>query len=160
MRLRRKRGLFLLTEKANLRFGCETNQREKGRNRFKCCPSYMQKSKTCIQLLVIVDQIADYKESSILVLSTTILQLFHSIISPSPQGSYSQDMLFKFQFLTFLCSAAVIRHRTGGTCNSGSLQCCDSLQSTSSDNSGTLLSGLVPVNLQGLTGSLGLDCTF
>lgn len=31
--------------------------------------------------------------------------------------------------------------------------------SGASDNSGTLLSGLVPVNLQGLTGSLGLGCS-
>jgi hypothetical protein len=49
--------------------------------------------------------------------------------------------------------------QTGGVCNSGQLMCCNSVQSVSSDNSGTLLSGLVPANLQGLTGSLGLDCT-
>jgi len=49
--------------------------------------------------------------------------------------------------------------QTGGTCDSGVLMCCNSIQAASSDNSGTLLSGLVPVNLQGLTGNLGLDCS-
>ncbi|MFC9437579.1 hydrophobin family protein [Nocardia sp. NPDC057030] len=38
------------------------------------------------------------------------------------------------------------------------LVACNSIQSAESDNSGTLLSGLVPVNLQGLTGRIGLDC--
>ncbi|OJJ75893.1 hypothetical protein ASPBRDRAFT_38225 [Aspergillus brasiliensis CBS 101740] len=47
----------------------------------------------------------------------------------------------------------------GDTCNSGSLQCCSSLQSSLSDNSGTSITGLVPVNLQGLTGMIGLGCT-
>jgi hypothetical protein len=58
-----------------------------------------------------------------------------------------------------LTGAAVVPAQTGGTCNSGRLMCCSSLQSSSSDNSGTLLNNLVPINLQGLTGSLGLDCT-
>ncbi|KAL3958218.1 hypothetical protein ACCO45_006380 [Purpureocillium lilacinum] len=60
--------------------------------------------------------------------------------------------------LTFVVAGMALP-QTGGTCNSGSLQCCNSVQSSSSDNSGTLLSGLVPVNLQGLTGSVGLDCS-
>ncbi|WP_394840294.1 hydrophobin family protein [Pendulispora rubella] len=40
-------------------------------------------------------------------------------------------------------------------CNSGSLQCCNSIQSANSDAAGAM----IPPNAGGLTGSLGLDCS-
>lgn len=68
--------------------------------------------------------------------------------------------LQKLLFLATLATGTSDMRQTGSTCNSGSLHCCSSVVSASSDNSGTLLSGLIPVNLQGLTGLLGIDCKF
>ena len=63
-----------------------------------------------------------------------------------------------FLLFAIAASGAVIPRATVDSCDSGSLQCCNSVETSSSDSSGTLHSGLVPINLQGLTGQIGLDC--
>ncbi|TFK65628.1 fungal hydrophobin [Pluteus cervinus] len=59
--------------------------------------------------------------------------------------------------LPLLASAAVLPRQTGN-CNTGSIQCCNSVQSLQS-TSVTQLAGLLGLDLGGLTGLVGLTCS-
>jgi hypothetical protein len=59
-----------------------------------------------------------------------------------------------------IASVGTALPQAGGVCNSGSLQCCGSVQSATSLTSGNLVSNLVPVDMPGVTGSVGVDCEF
>ncbi|GLB42284.1 putative hydrophobin [Lyophyllum shimeji] len=70
--------------------------------------------------------------------------------------------LFLF-FVFALCASASVLPRTGGDppagqCNTGSIQCCNSVQQAGNPVVG-ILSGLLGVVLPSLTGQVGLNCS-
>ncbi|TFK65625.1 fungal hydrophobin [Pluteus cervinus] len=63
--------------------------------------------------------------------------------------------------LPLLASAAVLPRQTQGptgNCNTGSVQCCNSVQSSSA-TSVTQLAGLLGIDLGSITGLIGLSCS-
>ncbi|KAH9896893.1 fungal hydrophobin-domain-containing protein [Cubamyces lactineus] len=54
--------------------------------------------------------------------------------------------------------ASAIPRNDGSSCNTGSIQCCDSTVS-SQDNSATLLASLLGLDIGGLTGLVGIQCS-
>ncbi|TFK65626.1 hydrophobin-251 [Pluteus cervinus] len=59
--------------------------------------------------------------------------------------------------LPLLASAAVLPRQTGN-CNTGSISCCNSVQSSQS-TAVTQLAGLLGIDLGSITGLIGLSCS-
>ncbi|KAI0033490.1 fungal hydrophobin [Vararia minispora EC-137] len=68
-------------------------------------------------------------------------------------------MFARLSVVALLAAAlAIAAPQTSTSCNSGSTQCCNSIQPASSQQAADLLS-LIGVNLQGLNIPIGIDCT-
>ncbi|TBU28460.1 fungal hydrophobin-domain-containing protein [Dichomitus squalens] len=68
---------------------------------------------------------------------------------------FARAAAFSLLALPIFAAATPVRR---GNCNTGSIQCCNSVESTD-NNAVSALLGLLGVTLEGITGSVGLQCS-